>query len=384
MGGISDVSTVDKVFGVFNALGSIAFSFNYMLILLEIQDTLKQPPSAVTQMKKATVISTVTTVSLYLAVALSGYAAFGNNVQDNIMTSFTGPRWALLIANIGVLLHMLTAFLVYALPVFDAYESWLKLWYLKRAYKKAGESDKPSGDTNESTNSKSAIENAKAEDGMVASRDEPGHLRPLESPSHVNITDHDQNRDHVIHHYGSDAVGFNHTELAPLTERLSSLNLDVHFSNLRHRGTGTHDSGQREPHRHSMDILHLSSNMYLASIGLAVEDVPLNTDGVLIPWHVRIPLRILYCLIIIIIAVIIPTFSSIVGLVGALTFFPLSVHFPIACYKAAYSKTLENSSRLRTILGVIWWCMGVVAVVATVGAVRTMVQGFQNTTLFGT
>jgi hypothetical protein len=37
--------------------------------------------------------------TLYLAVACSGYAAFGNSVAGSIMTAFTHPAWLVNLAN---------------------------------------------------------------------------------------------------------------------------------------------------------------------------------------------------------------------------------------------------------------------------------------------
>ena len=37
--------------------------------------------------------------SLYLAVACSGYAAFGNSLAGSIMTVFTHPAWLVDLAN---------------------------------------------------------------------------------------------------------------------------------------------------------------------------------------------------------------------------------------------------------------------------------------------
>ena len=42
----------DKFFGIANALGSLAFAFNFASLLVEIQDTLREPPSAVASMSK--------------------------------------------------------------------------------------------------------------------------------------------------------------------------------------------------------------------------------------------------------------------------------------------------------------------------------------------
>lgn len=78
IGGRPGTSTADKLFGIFNSLGAIAFAYNFSLILIEIQDTLKQPPSAVGQMKKAVNISVSGSFFFYLLVSIMGYLSEGN------------------------------------------------------------------------------------------------------------------------------------------------------------------------------------------------------------------------------------------------------------------------------------------------------------------
>ena len=107
------VTTADKVFGILNSLGSIGFAYNFALILLEIQDTLRQPPKACGTMKKSCNIAITTSFIFYITVAVAGYAAEGDDVAPMILESFDGPEWALIIANIAVLAHMITAYQVY-------------------------------------------------------------------------------------------------------------------------------------------------------------------------------------------------------------------------------------------------------------------------------
>lgn len=109
VGGITDISTADKIFGIFNSLGSIGFAYNFSLILLEICDTFKQPPNAMTKMKITCNYAITISFFFYLTVAVSGYCAFGNDVSGMILESFTGPAWALILANLAVMAHMLTA-----------------------------------------------------------------------------------------------------------------------------------------------------------------------------------------------------------------------------------------------------------------------------------
>eukprot|EP00775_Hariotina_reticulata_P001466 gene1466-1808_t len=43
---------MDKVFGVFSALGNFGFAYSCAIVLMEVQDTLREPPPAAVSMKK--------------------------------------------------------------------------------------------------------------------------------------------------------------------------------------------------------------------------------------------------------------------------------------------------------------------------------------------
>ncbi|BBG95590.1 amino acid permease 3 [Prunus dulcis] len=72
----------------FQALGDIAFAYSYSLILIEIQDTVKSPPSEAKTMKKATIVSVATTTLFYMLCGCMGYAAFGDSSPGNLLTGF--------------------------------------------------------------------------------------------------------------------------------------------------------------------------------------------------------------------------------------------------------------------------------------------------------
>ena len=118
VGGNDGSSSADKAFQVLNALGSIAFAYNFSLILPEIQrfvfdlpyllfvplpnvvcltwthappcpcSTLRQPPSAVRTMSKVSGISITGSYIFYILIAIGGYAALGSNVQPIILDSY--------------------------------------------------------------------------------------------------------------------------------------------------------------------------------------------------------------------------------------------------------------------------------------------------------
>lgn len=122
-------------------------------VLLEVQDTLREPPAAVVSMKKAVPFALLTTFVLvrrgvsdsqavlrcrciallprrhacmhatvlrppacppahtqYLGVTVTGYAALGDDVTGSILLSFAAaPGWAVILANLFVLIHMISA-----------------------------------------------------------------------------------------------------------------------------------------------------------------------------------------------------------------------------------------------------------------------------------
>ncbi|GKD86733.1 probable amino acid permease 7, partial [Tanacetum coccineum] len=108
IGGVPAASAVDKVWLVFQGLGDIAFAYPYSIILLEIQDTLKSPPSETTTMKKASRSAIVITTVFYLLCGSFGYAAFGNNTPGNLLTGFGfyEPYWLVDLANACVIIHL--------------------------------------------------------------------------------------------------------------------------------------------------------------------------------------------------------------------------------------------------------------------------------------
>uniref|UniRef100_A0A0E0L0M9 Amino acid transporter transmembrane domain-containing protein n=1 Tax=Oryza punctata TaxID=4537 RepID=A0A0E0L0M9_ORYPU len=87
------------------------------------KDTVKPvaPPSTETKvMRKAVAVSVATTTVVYLMCGCVGYAAFGNDSPDNLLTGFGffEPFWLLDLANAGVVVHLVGTYQVVAQPVF--------------------------------------------------------------------------------------------------------------------------------------------------------------------------------------------------------------------------------------------------------------------------
>ncbi|KAK7350914.1 hypothetical protein VNO77_09963 [Canavalia gladiata] len=136
LGGISigTVTEAQKIWGVFQALGNIAFAYSYSFVLLEIQDTIKSPPSEVKTMKKATKLSIAVTTTFYMLCGCTGYAAFGDSAPGNLLTGFGfyKPYWLIDIANAAIVIHLVGAYQVYAQPLFafiekEAAKRWPKI-----------------------------------------------------------------------------------------------------------------------------------------------------------------------------------------------------------------------------------------------------------------
>ncbi|KZV46788.1 amino acid permease 2-like [Dorcoceras hygrometricum] len=117
---IGTATEIQKVWGSFQALRAIAFAYSYSLILIEIQDTIKSPPSEHKTIKKATFLSVAVTTVFYMLCGCFGYAAFGDGSPGNLLTGigFYNPYWLLDIANIAIVVHLVGAYQVYCQPLF--------------------------------------------------------------------------------------------------------------------------------------------------------------------------------------------------------------------------------------------------------------------------
>ncbi|KAL8473406.1 hypothetical protein ACS0TY_030300 [Phlomoides rotata] len=123
---IGTVTQTQKIWRSFQALGDIAFAYSFSIILIEIQDTVKSPPSEAKTMKKASLTSTVVTTVFYMLCGCMGYAAFGDQAPGNLLTGFGfyNPFWLLDIANAAIVIHLVGAYQVYCQPLFAFVEKW--------------------------------------------------------------------------------------------------------------------------------------------------------------------------------------------------------------------------------------------------------------------
>ncbi|XP_041008634.1 lysine histidine transporter-like 5 [Juglans microcarpa x Juglans regia] len=127
--GVRSHSTGGQIFDALNALGTIAFAFAAHSVALEIQATIpssSQKPSK-KPMWRGCLWAYITVAFCYLSVSISGFWAFGNAVDDDILVSLEKPRLLIAIANLMVFFHVLGSYQVFAMPLFDLLESFLVL-----------------------------------------------------------------------------------------------------------------------------------------------------------------------------------------------------------------------------------------------------------------
>ncbi|KAL5748286.1 hypothetical protein ACOSQ2_025583 [Xanthoceras sorbifolium] len=120
-------TTTGRVFHFFGALGDVAFAFAGHNVVLEIQASIPSTPERPSKkpMWKGVVVAYIVVALCYFPVALVGYWAFGNKVEDNVLLSLEKPRWLVATANMFVVVHVIGSYQVFAMPVFDMVESFL-------------------------------------------------------------------------------------------------------------------------------------------------------------------------------------------------------------------------------------------------------------------
>ncbi|XVF01417.1 hypothetical protein REPUB_Repub04eG0087300 [Reevesia pubescens] len=128
-----NVTSTQKIWNSFEALGDIAFSYAFSNVLIEIQDTIKSSPpeNELMNMKKATSVGVSVTTIFYLSCGVLGYTAFGNKAPGNLLTGFGfyDPYWLIDIANVCIIVHLVGAYQVFCQPIFKRVEDWsFKRW----------------------------------------------------------------------------------------------------------------------------------------------------------------------------------------------------------------------------------------------------------------
>nr|GME07611.1 amino acid permease 6-like [Ipomoea batatas] len=124
----ADLSSADKMWNTFAALGDIAFAYSFSNILVEIQDTIKASPRENKVMKQATFAGITISTVFYMLCGVLGYAAFGNDAPSNFLTGFGfyDPFWLIDLANVCIIVHLLGAYQVFTQPLFAFVEEQCK------------------------------------------------------------------------------------------------------------------------------------------------------------------------------------------------------------------------------------------------------------------
>ncbi|AES95238.1 putative amino acid transporter, transmembrane domain-containing protein [Medicago truncatula] len=126
-------NSVEKILGVFNAFGIIAFAFRGHNLILEIQATMpssEKHPSHVPMWKGVKIAYTLIAACLF-PVAIGGYWAYGQLIPENggMLTalykfhSHDISRFVLGLTSFFVVVNCLCSFQIYGMPIFDDMES---------------------------------------------------------------------------------------------------------------------------------------------------------------------------------------------------------------------------------------------------------------------
>ncbi|KAJ3708176.1 hypothetical protein LUZ61_011881 [Rhynchospora tenuis] len=125
--GYKSSSAGGTILSFFNALGTVAFAYAGHNVVLEIQATIPSTPEKPSKkpMWRGVIVAYIIVALCYFPVAIIGYWAFGNTVNDDILISLEKPRWLIATANMMVVIHVIGGYQIYAMPVFDMMETVL-------------------------------------------------------------------------------------------------------------------------------------------------------------------------------------------------------------------------------------------------------------------
>ncbi|KAL9263892.1 GABA transporter 1-like protein [Drosera capensis] len=119
---------LDCTFDVFNAISIIATTYGNGIIP-EIQATLAPPVKG--KMFKGLSLCYAVVLATFFTVSISGYWAFGNQSQGQILSNFTNngvplvPRWVIYMTNAFVILQLAAICVVYLQPTNEVLENLL-------------------------------------------------------------------------------------------------------------------------------------------------------------------------------------------------------------------------------------------------------------------
>ncbi|PRW45225.1 Amino acid permease 2 [Chlorella sorokiniana] len=338
VGGIPS-SPADKAFNVLASMGVLAFAYTFCEILMEIQDTLRQPPAAKTTMKRALNLGVTAAAIFYMAIGGVCYAALGNATPGMVLDGFQDdpgvPTWLIMTTWLLLALQTQMVWQIWAQPVFDSIESHLKPRLIRRAQAAAAAREAKAAAVAAGRESS----RSKATDGSEEPEEEyllpPGWLP--KHPSRLGALPPPQ----------PPPVSAASSRLRSMLGAVSSL-LDSHAVGL-HMATGAEN-----------------------------EHVPLNETGFVLPWWQRTIIRSSVVAAITMVSILIPFFSVMISFVGACAYWPLTIAAPYAMYRKVYSpRPVVRRAMAAVEVGMLLVCLG-----AAVGAFRQMVVGWQDVQFF--
>lgn len=105
---------VGQMFGMFSALGDVAFAYAGHNVVLEIQATIPSTPEKPSKgpMWLGCVVAYIIVAICYFPVAIIGFYVFGNTVDDNILITLEHPPWLIASANMFVIIHVIGGYQV--------------------------------------------------------------------------------------------------------------------------------------------------------------------------------------------------------------------------------------------------------------------------------
>lgn len=125
--GVRSHSTGGQIFDALNALGTVAFAFAAHSVALEIQATIPSSPQKPSKkpMWRGCLWAYIIVAFCYLSVSISGFWAFGNAVDDDILVSLEKPRLLIAIANLMVFFHVLGSYQVRNIYIIIVLFPWI-------------------------------------------------------------------------------------------------------------------------------------------------------------------------------------------------------------------------------------------------------------------
>lgn len=115
-------TTADKWFGALASLSIVSFAFN-IPILPELQANVRPP--TVRNIYKALGFEYIVGGTPVIVLVFVAYWAYGNGVSEYLLYSTSGPTWLVTVANVAAFLQVLVTIHIFALPMFEFFDSML-------------------------------------------------------------------------------------------------------------------------------------------------------------------------------------------------------------------------------------------------------------------